>query len=105
MKVYLKMRNNTWMLINTRIEQTISKKKQNTRYILAGEQVDRPPLIQNSIQISIPASIVNKVISSLLDVKSNDHVIIEPLGIDKYIVKVDERNRSVVEEVLKRLFH
>ncbi|MEM1639825.1 MAG: hypothetical protein QXJ69_07145 [Desulfurococcaceae archaeon] len=101
MKVYLKLRNGEWVLITKKIEQTtITKKRRTTRYILAGETVESAPRLNKYDSMKIPGSIVNKVVSKLLDVNENDEVVIELLDPEHYIVKVPKGKSGIIEKIL-----
>lgn len=104
MKIYLKMHNGLWMLVSNKIEQTtISKKKRVTRYILAGFSIDNPPLLSSNEFVVVPAGIVNKVISKLLDVESDIVAIIEPYDADDYVIKVPRGGKTIVEAILNEV--
>jgi len=105
MKIYVKLRNNAWILVNRKIEQTtITNKKKVTRYLLAGETVSNPPISNKSdyVEIKIPGGIVNKVISKLLDFSGDGEVIIEPKDKEYYVAKTTRDKRQVVEKILTR---
>lgn len=103
MKVYLKMRNGSWMLITKKIEQVSTPKRRRTsKYVLAGEKASPPRPGRDLSSFEIPASVVNKLVYRLLEIKGNDEVaIIEPTSLDRYVVKVGKLARGVVEEFLR----
>ncbi|MEM2024867.1 MAG: hypothetical protein QXW94_01065 [Desulfurococcaceae archaeon] len=102
MKVYLKMRNKSWMLIVKKIEQvSFSRKKHASRYILAGGRADPPKMSKDFTAIEVPANIVNKFISKLLDVGGDDEIaLIEPSSADRYVVKTSKKVKRALDEIL-----
>jgi len=101
----VKLRNGVWVLIDKKIEQTtITKKKRSTRSILAGETIDPPKQLEKpeTCKFTIPGGVVNKVISRLLDVESEDVVIVEPLDKEHYVIKT---RRDLCSDIEKTLFN
>lgn len=104
MEVYLKLRNGAWMLINKKIEQTtVSSKRRVTRFILAGTTVKGPPSGFENEVVKVPATVVNRVISRLLDVKEKDIVVVEPVDPEHYAIRVPRGKRDVVESILREI--
>jgi len=100
-RVYVKLREGIWMLINKKIEQTtIAGKRRVTRYILAGERIEKPPELPENESIEVPAVVVNKLISKLLDAEGGAITIFEPMGEDYYVVKVPRGMGGLVKSML-----
>jgi hypothetical protein len=101
--VYVKLRNGVWVLIDKKIEQTtITKRKRATRSILAGETIDPPKQLEEleTCKFTIPGGVVNKVISRLLDIESENVVIVEPLDKEHYVIKARRDLCSDIEKTL-----
>lgn len=104
MRVYVKLRDDLWLLVNRKIEQTtVTKKRKTTRYILAGESVDKPEIGEAYESVKIPRSIVNKVISRLIDVEDDHIVIIETKTPELCIAKAPKRVLTLVENIVKEI--
>jgi hypothetical protein len=104
--VYIKLRNGVWVLINKKIEQTtITKRRRATRNILAGETIDPPKWLEEPeiCKFTVPGGVVNKVISRLLDIESEDVVIIEPLNKEHYIIRTHKDLCSNIEKILSNV--
>jgi hypothetical protein len=103
--VYVKLRNGVWVLINKKIEQTtITKRKRATRSILAGETIDPPRQLEKLeiCKFTVPGGVVNKVISRLLDIDSEDVVIVESLDKEHYVIRT---RRDLCSDIEKTLFN
>ncbi|MEL9999980.1 MAG: hypothetical protein QXH02_00620 [Desulfurococcaceae archaeon] len=106
MRIYLKLRSGAWMLITKKIEQTTTSggKKRLTRHILAGISVNSPPgSLSEWDFVKVPASIINKVISRLLDVDDNAVAVAEPLNVGHYVIKVPPGKGKIVESILSEI--
>lgn len=106
MKIYLKLRNGKWILVNSKLEYiTNSSEKKIVKHVLAGETVDMVPRIKHARTLLIPSTNVSKFISRVFDEgKSNSGVVIvEPYNQEHFIVKADGSSLHVVEQVLKEL--
>lgn len=104
LRVYLRLRSGKWMLINSKLEHaaTIGKRKV-VRYILAGEPVNDPPVLKNAKTVLIPASIVSRIVSRLLDRGQHSTVIIEQHGREHFLVRADGETIKLIEELLQEL--
>lgn len=104
MKVYVKLRDDLWLMVTKKIEQTtVTKKRKTTRYILAGESIDAPPQIGKHEALRIPRSMVNKVISRLIDIEKDHTVIIEPKSPEVCVIKAPKDAIGLVETTVKEI--
>lgn len=95
------MHNGKWILISNKMEQTfISGGRKTSRYILVGSIVDKPPLITDNETLSIPANIVNRVISRSLSIEDPVSVVLEPQGRGHYLIHFPREKRNIVGSVL-----
>ncbi|MCY0868944.1 MAG: hypothetical protein OWQ48_07000 [Desulfurococcus sp.] len=105
MEVFVELRNGRWIRVAGWLKQTPSPRR-STKYILVGESVENPPKLSSEHTLRVPASILNKIILSLLDSGENSIVVFERAGVAHYIAKAESRRalqivNNIVEEVKK----
>ena len=105
MKIYLKTRSGKWVLINNKLEHVVIRgKRKSVKHILAGESTDPPSYTSIKKSIELPATIINKLISALLDKKRDKLVVvIEPASESHYTVKIVEGEFSVIETIISEI--
>lgn len=104
-KIYLKTRSGKWILINNKLEHVVIRgKRKSIRYIFAGESTDPPNYTNIKRSIKLPATIINKLISTLLDKKRNKLIItIEPTNESHYIVKIVEEEPGFIDTIINEI--
>lgn len=104
LKVYLKLRNGKWMLISRKLEHAVTiGKRRVVRYILAGEPVDNPPSVGSVRTVLVPATIVSRLVSRLLDRGHQSVVFMEQHDREHFLVRADAETVRLVEELLHEL--
>ena len=104
LRVYLKLRNGKWVLVNKKLEYASSHgKRKVVKRILAGEVVEEPPALKSAKSVLVPSSSVTKLISKLLDEESSSVVLVEPHDTTYYVVKAEEGLIRLVNRLVQEL--
>jgi len=104
-RIYLKTRNSKWILINNKLEHVVIRgKRKRVKHILAGESTDPPHYTTIKKSIELPATIINKLISALLDKKKEKLiVVIEPTSESRYVIKIVEGELNIIDAIISEI--